>query len=74
MQRSTVITAITLGLILVGIVAALFLEAARGPTFRAEDYASYRECLRNIPAEWGVGSLQRSGAEEACLFVHGRAR
>ena len=63
-------TAGVLGVVIVVVVAALFMEAAAGPTFRAEDYASYQECVGNIPAEWAFGSPQRDGAEEACFFVH----
>ena len=74
MSRPTLITAVVLGLALLVVIAALFMEAASGPTFRAEDHASYAECMRNIPAEWAPGSLQRSGAEDACMYVHGRVR
>ena len=63
-------TAAVLAGVVVLVVIALFREAASGPTFRAGDYGSYQECIRNIPAEWGPGSLQRSGAEDACLYVH----
>ena len=55
-------------------VAALFMEAASGPTFRAEDHPDLQACMRAIPAEWGPGSLQRDGAEQACMYVHGRGR
>lgn len=74
MSRSTWITAAVLGIIVLVIMAALFMEASSGPTFRPEDYASYAECMRNIPSEWSPGSLQRSGAEDACMYVHRRAR
>jgi hypothetical protein len=74
MTRSSWITAAVLAAIAIAITIALFLEAAAGPVFRAEDYASYQECMRNIPMEWGPGSMQRSGAEESCLYVHGRSR
>ncbi len=74
MNRLTWITAAVLALIIGAIVVALFLEASAGPSFRAEDYSSHQECLRNIPAEWGPGSIQRSGAEEACMYVHQRRR
>lgn len=73
MSRYTWITVSILAGIIVLIVVALLLEAASGPSFRAEDHDSYRECVLNIPAEWGPGSLERSGAEEACMYVHGRA-
>lgn len=74
MSRSSRITAAVLAAIIVAIIVALLLEASSGPTFRAEDHASYEECLRNIPAEWGPGSMQRSGAEDACMYVHRRGR
>ena len=74
MKRSTALTAAVLVGALVAIIIALFMEAAAGPTFRAEDYESVQECMRAIPAEWGPGSLQRDGAEQACMYVHGRGR
>lgn len=73
MNRGTLITALVLGLIIVGITVALLIETNRGPTFRAEDYDTLQECLANIPAEWRQGSLQRDGAEDACRYVHGRS-
>ena len=72
MNRSTWITALVLGLTIIGITVALLIETNRGPSFRAEDYDSYQECVANIPAQWAPGSLQRDGAEEACMYVHGR--
>jgi hypothetical protein len=72
MNRLTKITAAVLGLVLVVLVATLFLEAAAGPTHRAEDYDSYQDCIRGIPMEWLPNSLERQGAETACLFVHER--
>lgn len=48
----------------------VFREAFRGPTFRAEDHASFAECVAAIPREWGQGSMERSGAETACAYVH----
>lgn len=74
MSRSTWITGAVLAAMIVAIIVALMMEAARGPTFRAEDHATYEECMRNIPAEWGPGSMQRSGAEDACMYVHRRGR
>lgn len=71
MNRGTLITALVLGLTLIGITVALLMEANRGPTFRAEDYGSLQECLANIPVEWAPGSLQREGAADACRYVHG---
>jgi hypothetical protein len=65
-------TAGFLVLIVALIMAALVREAARGPTFRAEDHANYQDCLRAIPAEWLQGSMDRSGAEDACFYVHQR--
>lgn len=59
--------------IIVVIMVALFREALSGPTFRAEDYGSYEECIRGIPAEWRPGSLEQSGAEASCHYVHQRA-
>lgn len=70
MGRLGWMTAAALAVTVLAIMAALFMEAASGPTFRAEDYDSYQECIRNIPAEWGPGSMQRSGAEDACHYVH----
>ena len=70
MKRSRWITFLVLLAIIGGIVWALVRQAASGPTFRAEDYATYSECLAGIPAEWGPGSLDRSGAEDACGYVH----
>lgn len=72
MNRGTWVTALVLGLIIVGITVALLLEANQGPSFRAEDYDTLEECVANIPAEWRPGSMQRDGAEEACRYVHGR--
>lgn len=70
MQRGAWVTALVLGLIVIGITVALLIEASRGPSFRAEDYESLQECLANIPAEWAPGSMNRDGAEQACRFVH----
>lgn len=70
MNRGTLITALVLGLTIVGITVALLMEANRGPSFRPQDYGSLQECLANIPAEWAPGSLQRDGAAEACHYVH----
>lgn len=72
MSRATWITAGVLALALAIILAVLFVEATSGPTFRAEDHASYEACLAAIPAEWQPGSLPRSGAEDACHYVHRR--
>lgn len=72
MNRTTLITAVLLILIIVGVIALLFQEAASGPTFRAEDYDSHAECIQNIPREWRPNSLERQGAETACAYVHQR--
>lgn len=72
MNRGTWITALVLGLTIVGITIALLVEANRGPSFRPEDFNSLQECLVNIPVEWGPGTMQRDGAEDACRYVHGR--
>jgi hypothetical protein len=71
-SRGGWITAVVLALVVAAILVALFMETASGPSFRAEDYASYEECMAGIPSEWGPGSLQRSGAEDSCLYVHRR--
>jgi hypothetical protein len=74
LSRLTKITVVVLTLAVIGILGALFLEAASGPTFRAEDHADYHECMRNIPREWLPNSLERQGAETACVFVHARGQ
>lgn len=74
MSRTGWWTAAVLGSVVVLIVAALFAEAASEPTFRAGDHASYQECMQNIPAEWQPGSMERSGSEDACYYVHVRSR
>lgn len=70
MKRSTWITAAVLVVVAIVIIAALMREATSGPVFRAEDHADYGACMAAIPAEWEPGSLARSGAEDACRFVH----
>ena len=72
MKKSGWLTLAVLVLIAIGIVVALMREATSGPVFRAEDHASYEECLAAIPAEWEAGSLARSGAQDACGYVHAR--
>lgn len=74
MTRHALLTGLVLAAIVLAVLAALFMEATSGPTFRPEDYTSYTECIRNIPAEWAPGSLPRSGAEDACMYVHARGR
>lgn len=70
MKRSTWITLAVLAVVTVAIIAALMREATSGPVFRAQDHADYGACLLAIPAEWEPGSLARSGAEDACRYVH----
>jgi hypothetical protein len=70
MKRSRWLTALLLAGIVVAIVAALFAQAASGPTFRAGEHATFPDCMASIPGEWAPGSLERSGAEEACRYVH----
>jgi hypothetical protein len=72
LTRLTKITAAVLVVVVVALIAALYHEAASGPTFRAEDHDTYAECMRNIPSEWLPNSLERQGAEAACMFVHQR--
>jgi hypothetical protein len=54
------------------ILGALIMETSRGPTFRAADHADMGECVRNIPREWRPGSLEYTGAESACYYIHVR--
>jgi hypothetical protein len=70
MKRSSWITGILLAAVVVVIIAALLAQAASGPTFRAEDHATYEECMAAIPGAWPPGSLERTGAEDACRYVH----
>jgi hypothetical protein len=72
MNRIGWLTAAVLAAALALILLALVRETGSGPTFRAEDYDSYEECMRSIPTEWGPGTLARSGAEDACFYVHRR--
>lgn len=74
MSRNTWVTAAALAVVIIAVMVALLVETSAGPSFRAEDHASYDECIRNIPPEWAPGSLARDGAEEACFFVHRRNR
>lgn len=73
-NRTSQITAVFLVAVVVGLIALLYREAVSGPTFRAEDFDTYAECIRSIPPEWLPNSLERQGAETACLFVHERRR
>lgn len=70
MNRTNQITVGFLVVVVVGLIALLYREAASGPTFRAGDFDTYAECIRNIPREWLPNSLERQGAETACLYVH----
>ena len=70
MKRSTWITVAVLVAVVIGIVAALMREATSGPVFRAEDHADHEACMAAIPVQWERGSLARSGAEDACRYVH----
>lgn len=72
MKQRTVITALLLGGFVVALVILLMREAARGPTFRAADHATYPECIAAIP--FAPGSLEYSGAERACEHEHGLRR
>ena len=73
MKPMTKVTLLILALVAAGIMAALMREATENPTFRPADYASLQECLRNIPTEWLEGSLERTGAETSCGYVHAPA-
>jgi len=73
-NRTNQITAAFLVVVVVGLIALLYREAVSGPMFRAEDYDTYAECMHNIPREWLPNSLERQGAETACLYVHQRQR
>ncbi|MEX2531101.1 MAG: hypothetical protein WD960_10045 [Gemmatimonadota bacterium] len=56
------------------IFTALVVQASRGPSFRAADYADMNECVRNIPVEWLPGGLEYSSAETSCYYIHVRDR
>lgn len=66
MKASTKWTVAFLVVALVAIMAVTWRYALSGPTFRAADYATYDECIANIPREWLLGSLERTRAEAAC--------
>jgi hypothetical protein len=68
MKGSSKLTAAALGLLLVVIFLIVMREAMGGPTFRAAEYATYDECMANIPREWLLGSLERTRAEAACHY------
>ena len=54
----------------VAIVLALVRHAGSGATFRAADYRTFPDCMASIPAEWAPGSIERTGAEQACRHEH----
>jgi hypothetical protein len=70
MARSRWPTVLFLVLAVAVILVLVSRFAFSGPTFRADDYASYEECVRNIPREWGRGSVEYTRAEAACTHVH----
>jgi hypothetical protein len=72
MKRVNLIVGAALVLVLIGVGAMLLREATHGTTFRAADYATLEECMRNIPREWLLGSLERTRAEAACHHEHER--
>lgn len=73
MGRGAWVTAGVLVLVLALILGVLLWQATTGPAFRPGDHESYEECIGNIPREWPPGSLERSGAEDACYYVHRRS-
>ena len=70
MKRSRWITFAVIVVTVAVIVLALFRHAGSGATFRAEDHRTYPDCMAAIPAEWAPGSIERSGAEDACRYAH----
>ncbi|CAN5737427.1 hypothetical protein BH23GEM9_BH23GEM9_31930 [soil metagenome] len=68
MKPITKVTSLTLGIAIIVIIIVVMREALGGTTFRAADHATYDECMRNIPAEWLLGSLERTRAESACHY------
>lgn len=70
MLQSRWLTPVVLVLALVVIVGLVTYYAFSGPTFRANDYETYEECVRNIPSEWLRGSLEYTRAEAACTHFH----
>jgi hypothetical protein len=68
MKRSSMITLVVLvgSLVLVAVLVTRY--GMGGPTFRASEYATLQECMANIPREWGLGSLERTRAEQACHY------
>lgn len=74
MRQRTLFTIVFLVLVVGGLFWALLREASSGATFRAGDHATYEACIRAIPAEWRQGSLERSGAEDACGYLEMQRR
>lgn len=70
MKMVTKLTLLVLLLVIGGITLSLVRETSSGPSFRAADYGSLEECLRNIPETWLEGSVERTGAETACRYQH----
>jgi hypothetical protein len=70
MKRGMTVLVLLVALVAIGFL--IYREAMRGPTFRAEDHATYDECMQNIPREWLLGSLERTRAETACHVIHER--
>lgn len=70
MKKGSRVTVLVLAVIVIGLIALLMREAMSGPVFRAADYASYEDCIANIPQEWAPGSLEQTGAEAACGYEH----
>jgi hypothetical protein len=70
LKRRTWITLGVLAAVVVALIGMLMAEAARGPSFRAEDWADFHDCVANIPAEWQRGSLEFIQSEAACGYVH----
>lgn len=64
------LTLVVLVVAIGAIVAALFLESSRNPTFRAADHGSYEACVAAIPAAWPQGSIDWVQAEAACRYEH----
>jgi hypothetical protein len=73
MKLRSWLTLTVLGAVVLGLIILLFLEATRGPMFRAEEYDSYDECIANIPIEWRRGSVEHMGAEAACGYLHAQS-
>jgi quinol-cytochrome oxidoreductase complex cytochrome b subunit len=73
-RRGTWFTIAFLLLVVGGVMATLLYQTSQGPTFRAEAYDSWEECMKNIPEEWAPGTLARTGAESACSYTHERGR